>query len=1233
MPSYCCFFCPAGTFDDRSLTDKCPTCERELGFPLTNPPSEIGPYRILRPLSRGFYAATFVAERKEGLRVKSVLKVTPKAFYDFFTEKNFQEECELHHEVAEGTEHLVKILNMLPDVEATFGGETLNCCVAELSYIEGPLLTEYFEGKETVTAPIAAQIAIDLLRLHEELERRQIFHNDLHAGNIIIEKLRRDRYRADAIDPAIRSVAIDLGSAAVRSKADPEKHRAGDLTRIAEHISRLVGSLLMNPDKVSDHDFRLASTLQSIFHVLSAPAENTRLPAAQELIAQIRSGYEMIPRHTWRSWHHPLALSSFGSYYNALTLEPWHVPALLIDPKGTWLGQISTPGPQVITGMRGCGKTMLLRALQFHARASKVRGETDTQVIERIKSDRYVGLFVSAQRLLDKTNGTGAAKTDPFARLLLAYALEAVRSIMHMKDIAGHRVIDHAHKVLATALQRMIPAVDDLSDSIDLDDLDFRISRALVQHSREGSDLILQANAGEAFIHLAEAVRACSGDWANSQVLYLLDDVSTRYLKGARIKELLSGLLYQSPVCAFKITSEVQTMELELKTPGENLPAREGRDYSVFDLGSAVYDEIKGKQGRAFVEEILAHRARHFSAHPRDVRPSQILGDVNLETIAREIAESTSTSSKRKEVYRGITAVAHVCVGDIGDVISLYERIIKAADGKYPVPADVQSNCFQDHCSHRLYDLNRRGGKLKDVARSFAEASYELLVKSLRDDKKNGRTTSRLRQYSSIYVRMTTGDTGKQMNQLRELIDAGVFVFTGGRPRTKTKDSDPILQFKLTFRRIYGLTNYIGLAERDRFELSGSGLEEWLSDPGKGKEILLRNLGGPLDDEDEADAFGAATADDIRPDTVEEGKSDATLFDRLETTQKAAAAGAEPASDDMSVIRDICVVSLTEKEVGGFGPLPIVLGLGFEDRTLESVKQLTRSLPPSKVFAIRYEEKGKSKEILELLGKWGAEIEIVPYDKVIREGIGIIPEAALVDVTGLAKPIIFHTVRRSLNDAGSVLIAHTRAKRYYPTEADMKTLLKAERNRQKFFDALADILTGEQGPYQCIPLLEADADETRRNLLVAFSSPKHERLLSLIDSRVIDRLEVVAPSGTTARNRVARQIAEIAASDNASSDVTEIDSDDLTKTIDFLLQTFGRWYVQRGFNFEIGLTGSKMEAVAAGALSAFFKVTQCWYVRPQKFDPQRFTQGTGVTRFYKIAGGPGAKLPPTPPKT
>ena len=199
-----------------------------------------------------------------------------------------------------------------------------------------------------------------------------------------------------------------------------------------------------------------------------------------------------------------------------------------------------------------------------------------------------------------------------------------------------------------------------------------------------------------------------------------------------------------------------------------------------------------------------------------------------------------------------MTALAGVCVGDIGDIINLYDLIIREYDyskNTVPIPIELQNECFQNLCSARLHEVNSRGSDYKDYALSFAQASNELLMKSAKEN------ATRLRQYYSIYVRITTGDTEKQYNKIRQLLDAGIFVYSGGAniPRTLGNDNNPIQQFKLTYRRLYGLSNLMGLAQRDRFELSGKDLEDWLNTPAKGKEILMRNLGGVGSNVDEGD--------------------------------------------------------------------------------------------------------------------------------------------------------------------------------------------------------------------------------------------------------------------------------------------------------------------------------------------------------------------------------------------
>ncbi|MCI0538527.1 MAG: hypothetical protein L0Z50_25245 [Verrucomicrobiales bacterium] len=612
-----------------------------------------------------------------------------------------------------------------------------------------------------------------------------------------------------------------------------------------------------------------------------------------------------------------------------------------------------------------------------------------------------------------------------------------------------------------------------------------------------------------------------------------------------------------------------------------------------------------------------------------------MLGDVPLETIAGEIGESASNSRKRKKIYRGITALARMCVGDIGDVISLYEQILKKAAGQsLPIPPKIQSDCFQDFCARRLYDLNRRAGFLKDVAKSFAEASHELLVKSCNGSpSKNGK--KRIRQYSSLYVRITTGDLEKQTERLRELIDAGVFVFAGGSnvPRTKTRDSNPTQQFKLTYRKIYGLVNFIGLAERDRFELSGSDLEEWLAEPSKGKEILLRNLGGD-DLEDEPDGEVETPATEVKPTTVHvkahgnvKRKRAAEQISLFESDRKVPSPTLEepsptdPADAAFLEGKRPIIEHLVDEPFSDMPMNWVIVGLGFEERTLESVRRLCSAARPCNAITVEYREPGRGAEIKSTLAESVGKLSALEYNSIFDQGLPDVDGNVVVDITGLAKPVIFHAVRNELRRKRRVWICHTEAQCYYPLDADLERVLKAEveRDRHVLLEELRGVLTGEEGPYASDKLLPSDSDDTRQRVLCAFSSPKHERLLSLLDYRDYDRIEIIAPKSDSPRSKVAQIAAEVAARNDANSNVTKIDSNDFDGVLAFITDRYKWWYIDRGLNFEFGLTGSKLQAVACAAASAAFKVSQCWYLRPQRFDPERFTKGVGETHFYEIS--------------
>jgi hypothetical protein len=1213
VPRFCCFTCPSHDYEVKTLDDQCPTCQKPYGFPKYSAPAEIRDYKELEFLGRGFYASTYRATYGN-LGDRVVLKVAPVAVYSFFG-KDFAEECRLHKKIAEGSEHLVGIRDMF-EADVQFGSETIKCHVAVLNYVEGSSLARFVAGEEQASPEAIAQVSIDLFRLLHELKQAEAYHNDLHDENIIIERLGLAARRPEAIDDSVRAVAIDLGSMARHDSRDD--HHIGDIEAVTRHLYAMAARLVDDPAS-GDTEYRLAAVLDDIWHSLSPDAVMQRAPDYEDMIRRIREVFDYVAS----PWRRPQSLHRFDDAYNAQTLAPGFIPRLLVDPDDQWLDSVSVRGPQVVTGMRGCGKTMLLRALQFHARVEFHLDESHPMPAS-LADDGYVGLYASCNRLLDALGSEKAELHEPYARLFVAYAREAIHAQDHLRTIATSAVPGDAHRGIAEICSAHLGDAEHLRDISTPLELERSLQRVVMSLDRGEDRYRLLVNPAVAFQDLADRIVASTPVWAESQVLFLLDDVSTRHLQKEPIADLLSTLLFANPVCAFKMTTEVQTLELVLRSPGQVERARAGRDYSVFDLGAAVNAKLRDHRssvkGKEFIVRILERRARQYSRHP-EMSPKDILGDATLKSIAEDIASNKTSSREDKSVYHGLSALTALCVGDIGDVISIYELILRKSLARHEHPASrkTQSECMQEYCARRLYNVSRRDNRLKDFALSFAGAAHDLLVRSYREEVSKG--TGRLRQYTALYAKLSTDETSTQYEQIRELVDAGVFVLEGGTdtPRMKANGRDPVQQFVLTYRKLFGLSSYIGLAERDRFELSGADLAGWLDNPSSGKEILLRHLGGPLDESayEEVDGPEETAQDESEPSAS--AASEVQLGFDIEATR-----GADDAEEpEVAVVplpwREPCVRKMTDTELAAESPDVLVLGLGFEERTLISAQRLLEIVVPASVVLVRYPETGHASAIEGLVRERCQDVKVVDYGS-IAEGSSIAPLEGLwlVDVTGLAKGALFHAVFGSLDHHGRTLVAHTKAERYYPLDDDITSVLKVDQTIDTYtlLAELERIWPGEEGPYRFVKLLPDRSDGTRQRVLSAAATAKAERLLTLLDEREYDAVHLVVPDSESPRSELARLAAQVADPDGTAEPV---DSDDLKGQMDSIARQFQRWHMIEGLEFEMGLTGSKMHGVACAAASAAFPVAQAWYVAPASFDPARFTEGVGETVFYEVA--------------
>lgn len=1220
MRSYCCFINPQKDYNEKSLDDIAPSGYK-YGFPLFDPPKKIGEYNVLNPLNRGFYSATYVVQ--DMLIQKKVLKVIPKNVYKYF-EKDFEKECILHARIALDTEHIVGINNKFDTNVAFSNNIELECHVAVLDYVEGPSLESILKSTNIVNASKIAQIAIDLFKLLNELQNKQINHNDLHAGNIIIKTLNDSNKRGDEVDNYIKVIAIDLGSLSDKSKSDPEAQRIGDLNQIASYLKSLSLRLLENPEQTNDNEYRLAMLLDDQARMISPKAENLTVIHFSDAISMIKETY----RRTYFPWKDQLQLRSFSDSYNAQTLQPWYVPSLLVDPENKWVKKISNKGPLLITGMRGCGKTMLLRALQFHARAVPLSTSEDNnpkQIINRIKREGYVGLYVSCTKLLDKL-GQPSEKPlfEPFSRLFISYSIEAIKTLRNLHDIDRENVVPNYYDILKSAISSLIKN-NVVLDKVNSDStLENSLINILSSLSKGEEKYIISVSPTIAFTNLAEAIKNCSLLWNNQYILYLLDDVSTRYFYEDNIANLLSSLIFQSECCAFKITSEAQTIEA-LSSPGNIERARPGRDLDIFDLGQEVYEKIRGEKniqkGIAFIEQILLKRAKYYSGHPKNMKPSELLGNESLINIARNICSLSSNIKDKNRIYYGISALAGVCVGDIGEVIDLYEAILKNFEGSAPINFEKQSQCYRDRSSIRLFQLNRITSdiNLQDYALSFAEASHELLLNSYKY------TPKRLRQYYSIYIKITSGTIKQQERQFRKLIkliDAGIFVFTGGSisPRTSKSDTNPIKQFVLIYRKIYGITNLIGLQQADRFELSGDQLIRWLENPNDGKEILKEGLGNvPLADEAKLANEKIIKTKQIKKPIIR--KRAATLFDALEETEKIAIKNKEEKKESF-VYPQITFVD--NKSFSSIKFDILLLGLGFEDRAFLSIKEiLNKNSNINKAICIEYKEKGYREKIINLLKLNNIDYQCLNYKKIDRNLRFPENSYVLCNISGLSKNAIYHAINKSIKSKSKLYISHTYAEIYFPTNEDIETYINKCSEMDIDYDYLQkitdDLVKGESAPYEIINLTDTISDELKRRVLFAFSSPKYERLFKIIDERDYDIIELIAPPIVHPRDKLAAVAADITSKRFNFVNITNFDSNNIQDLMSYLVNKCYEYYAEQNYNIEFALTGSKRQAVVSSLICSLYKVAKCWYVRPTKWDTEHFSKGVSTTNYFKCS--------------
>jgi hypothetical protein len=296
-----------------------------------------------------------------------------------------------------------------------------------------------------------------------------------------------------------------------------------------------------------------------------------------------------------------------------------------------------------------------------------------------------------------------------------------------------------------------------------------------------------------------------------------------------------------------------------------------------------------------------------------------------------------------------------------------------------------------------------------------------------------------------------------------------------------------------------------------------------------------------------------------------------------------------------------------------------IIALGFEERTRISAQRLLSVVKPKAAILVQYGA-GQGEEVKREIEQLKIPSQVVETHEELGRLIGASDGQIVIDCSGMSKPFLFVAVRDALRRRKHVAVVHTVAEQYYPRNEDLESNgILADSGYSDILSRLDNVLMGEAPPYRLIQVHAEPAELERWRGLIASASAKNDRLWHLLDSRTYDATRIFVPPATSARQRVARAAAELAASAaEANVGLVEVETNDVVRALEATEQVYSDLYFKSGGNVEIGLTGSKMHAVAFAAIAAAGRISAAWYVSPQSFDQQRFTIGTGETRVFDI---------------
>lgn len=529
-------------------------------------------------------------------------------------------------------------------------------------YVNGSSLKEIVSSKQ-ITIQILTDVVVESLRVFHACEHLHIQHSDFHSGNILIEDP-NPLY----IDSNIRRVRItDFGCGTFSpAMGVPAMDDYDGLARIIQECIAVIDFHQLEAEDRHKYEVFKNKFPRYLHETNRTEGDYVRKPS--ELISKL---YELFEFHenlqpSQKNIGDFPAAEMLGDQYNE-----WDA---LFVPKFLATEDLLDRSICVLTGLRGCGKTMMFRRLSFDLQErlgpSGILGE-----------DTFIGFYLNARLLAEAFPWLPSnKKKDARRQIINFFNVKWCIEVLNWLRLRIKKKSEVDLSWLCVFFSHYFPHIIFTSNSSEsilktiIDECTKELARSklddryLPKEDWRFSDYdFLSGFLNEVFLNSRFGV--------GRNVFFFLDDYSTPMINPT-MQEILNPIVFRrTSNIYFKVSTESTESFISKGLNGKIL--ENGSDYKLIDLGSELFKSAQdSKRIPEIVKAIFEKRINRSSVfNGREISLDRLLGNSNRTNneLAKQIREND-----KQVYYFGADVFCNLWSSDVRELISILSEMLNS---------------------------------------------------------------------------------------------------------------------------------------------------------------------------------------------------------------------------------------------------------------------------------------------------------------------------------------------------------------------------------------------------------------------------------------------------------------------------------------------------------------------------------------------------------------------------